>query len=152
MDALPIAWVDRIFDKLAITYGKAFSNQYEGLSTDTVKGNWATELGRYAKRPDAIKWALENLPAKPPNVVEFRNLCRDAPNPDVIKLPPPTRTPMPEKVAEAFSVLFKGKPGDGKGWAQSILDRHERGEKVSCTALRMAKEAMQREGVKHEQE
>lgn len=144
MESLPISWVDRIFDKLTVTYGKAFAGQYEGIAPETVKANWAQELARYAKRPEAIKWALENLPAKAPNVVEFRALCRDAPNPDVFKLPPPGVVKVPEKVLEALAVIGKGPLTDKLAWAKSIIGRHERGEKVSPTSLRMARQALER--------
>jgi hypothetical protein len=50
------------------------------MSLDEVKANWANELGRFKDRPEAIAYALENLPAEqPPTVLQFRALCAAAP-------------------------------------------------------------------------
>ena len=100
---LPNSWVDRIFTKLTLTYGRAFLNQYEGLDIPMVKSDWAVELGGFYDKPNAIAHALANLPDKPVNVRQFRALCHTLP-PEIFKaLPPPKRTP--EEMAKIHAML-----------------------------------------------
>jgi hypothetical protein len=79
---LPDIWINRIFEKLTLTYGREFVNKWEsvGLPIEDVKADWAHELGFYVNEPNAIKYAFENLPKdRPPNVLQFRDLCRQHP-------------------------------------------------------------------------
>ncbi len=88
--SLPDVWVDRIFTKLSLTYGRDFLSRWEGLELDDVKADWAHELSGMAVRPERIRYALENLPAsKPPTVLEFRNLCMQAHFDELPALPAP---------------------------------------------------------------
>ena len=92
--SLPIEWVEKIFAKLSVTYGRAFISQYEGIDPQAIKEDWAHELSAYHAKPEAIKFALENLPVdKPPNVLQFRNMCRRCPEPVYKALPTPEPTP-----------------------------------------------------------
>lgn len=91
---LPDGWVDRIFEKLALTYGRAFLNQWEGLPIEDVKADWEHELAGYVDFPEAIKFALRNLPSdRPVNVRQFRDLCRRAPAKSVPQLEAPRADP-----------------------------------------------------------
>ncbi len=77
---LPSAWVDRLWMKLAVTYGQRFLGLYAGIDLDAVKADWAHELAGYERHPEAIRYALEHLPVdKPPTVLEFRRMCQQAP-------------------------------------------------------------------------
>jgi len=101
---LPVAWVDRIFAKLTLTYGRAFLSQYEGIDMHMVKVDWATELAGFQNNPSAIKHGLENLPKdRPPNVLQFRAICRTTPPPIFKSLPSPTADP--EKVRALIAEL-----------------------------------------------
>lgn len=87
---LPVEWIDRIFTKLSLTYGRAFMAQYEGLEPAAVKADWAHELAGFQRSPEALRYALQNLPAdRPPNVLQFRAMCRRMPPPAVKALPAP---------------------------------------------------------------
>lgn len=88
--SLPDAWVDRIFDKLTLVYGHAFLSRWDGESIAKVKASWAEELSRFQQNPSALAYALENLPVKPPSVLEFRALCNSpqAPRDQQALLPP----------------------------------------------------------------
>jgi len=89
--SLPDVWVDRIFTKLALVYGRDFLSRWEGLELDDVKADWAHELSGMAVRPERIRYALENLPAsKPPTVLDFRNLCMQARFDELPALPAPS--------------------------------------------------------------
>ena len=73
--SLQDSWVDKIFSKLSITYGRDFLARWEGLDLADVKADWSEELAGLSAHPDRIRFALENLPAKPPTVLEFRMLA-----------------------------------------------------------------------------
>lgn len=70
--SMPIKAIDRLFDRLGLTYGSAWSRKWEGMPINEVKSLWAHELAYYANHLDAVAWALENLPENCPNVVEFK--------------------------------------------------------------------------------
>lgn len=44
-----------------------------------AKQVWADELGGFAEHPEAIAYALENLPERMPNAIVFKEICRKAP-------------------------------------------------------------------------
>jgi hypothetical protein len=149
--SIPIRAIDRLFDRLTLTYGRAFMAQWEGIpdrQLADLKTLWADELGQFSDRLEAVAWALENLPPRAPNVVEFRNLCRSAPRGPELQLPEPKADPA--RVAAELSKLADVKKAtkaathviDHKAWARTIIARHEAGERVRPIALRFAKEAL----------
>lgn len=88
--SLPDPWVEKIFTKLSLVYGRAFLSQYEGMDLLAVKADWAHELAGFEKLPDALAYALKHLPIdRPPNVLQFRALCRKVPTPEFKALPVP---------------------------------------------------------------
>ncbi len=92
--SIPINWVDRIFEKLTLVYGREFMNRWQGLDVAAVKADWAHELDGFDKWPEAIAFALQNLPAdRPPTVLQFRDMCRKAPPKPVPLLPQPKADP-----------------------------------------------------------
>ncbi len=92
--SLPQNWVDRIFEKLTLVYGREFLNRWEGLPIAEVKADWAHELDGFDKWPEAIAHALKNLPPdRPPTVLQFRALCRAAPPKVLPQLPQPKADP-----------------------------------------------------------
>jgi hypothetical protein len=141
--SLPMKAVDRLFERLAATYGSAWSRQWESVPITDVKAAWSHELAIYTGRLEAVAWALENLPERCPNVIEFRNLCRSAPAPATKLLPSPKADP--ERVKAELAKLASRNPmdrPDPKDWARRILARHEAGEKLNPTTLRFAREAL----------
>jgi hypothetical protein len=83
-------WVDRIFEKLTLVYGRDFLGRWDGLDIRAVKADWAHELGRFANAPDSIRFALDSLPpSKPPTALEFKQLCNRAPEYLPVLLRPP---------------------------------------------------------------
>lgn len=83
--SLPLPWVERIFTKLTMIYGRDFIGRWEGLDISEVKADWAHELAGFKDHPDSIAYALKNMPdnGKPPTVLEFRAICRKAHEPTV---------------------------------------------------------------------
>lgn len=148
--SLSLKAVDHIFDRLMATYGNDFMRRWEGQDALAIKACWAHELAGYAgdrERMLPIAWALENLPEKPPNVIEFRSLCRRAPPPDMPRLPEPKADPQRlaaelAKLAPLKAAVLRDGPPYPMGWARRLLERHERGEKVSAYPLRCAREVL----------
>jgi hypothetical protein len=146
--SLPTKAIDRLFDRLAATYGAAWTRMWADVPMSEVKTAWAHELSGFSGRLDAMAWALENLPPRCPNVIEFKQLCRQAPRPPEQQLPAPKADP--ERVASELSklrdVLKASAPAahaiDPKGWAKAILAREKAGDKLNPTTLRFAKEAL----------
>jgi hypothetical protein len=77
--SLPLPWVEKIFQKLTLVYGRDFLGRWEGIPLEEVKADWAHELAGYRNSHDALAYALQNLPRKPPTVLEFRAICEAAP-------------------------------------------------------------------------
>ena len=76
LPTLPAQWVERIFHKMALIYGRDFLRRWDGMDIEEVKADWAQELGRFAGNSEAIRWALAHVPeAHPPTVREFAKLC-----------------------------------------------------------------------------
>lgn len=143
---------DRLFDRLTTTYGRDFMGRWEGLDANAVKSSWAHELAGCAQCLDVIAWALENLPEKAPNVIEFRALCRRAPAKVVPALPAPPADPA--RVAAELAKLRATEQGgagqsrvDGREWARAILRRVASGERLPPTVAAMAQGALGGVGV-----
>ena len=100
--SLPTKAVDRIFHRLAATYGAEFMRKYEGVDEADMKTVWAHELGGFAGDLMAIAWALENLPERCPNVIEFRAICRKSPR---VELPQLDVKADPERVQSELAKL-----------------------------------------------
>ena len=78
---LPAGWVDRLFFRLQGVYGKDFMSQFMMLDSNgndvgitNAKQVWADELGGFAEHPEAIAYALENLPERMPNAIVFKEI------------------------------------------------------------------------------
>lgn len=92
--------VDRLFARLTVRYGRAFTSQYDGLDEAAVKADWADLLGGFDSKPMALKYALDNLPERAPTAGQFLAIARRAPEPTVAQLPEPKADP--ERVAQAI--------------------------------------------------
>lgn len=144
--SLPVKAVDRIFSRLGATYGAAWDRQMGSAPLSDVKTVWAHELAGFADKLQHIAWALENLPERCPNVIEFRNLCRLSPSADAPRLEAPKADP--ERVAAELGKLatLRTKVGvggmHGKDWARALVARAAAGERIRPISLRFAREAL----------
>lgn len=146
--SLTLNAIDRLFARLIPTYGAQWTRMWEGIPISDVKTAWAYELAPFAGRLDSIAWALENLPPRCPNVIEFKALCRQAPRPPEQQLPLPKADP--ERVATELSKLrdvatrsaLETHAVDPKGWAKTLKARDEAGEKLNPTVRRFYREAL----------
>jgi hypothetical protein len=142
--SLPLQAIDRLFERLTATYGRQFMQLYEGVEANAVKTAWAHELSGFSNNLHALAWALENLPARAPNAIEFRFLCRLAPAPTIQQITEPAANP--ERVRAELAKLgevSKAPPlRANRDWARRIIGRAEAGERVARATLHMAKQAL----------
>lgn len=124
--SLQLKAIERLFDRLLGTYGNEFVTKYGGMDANKVKTIWAHELGAFDESLHRIAWALENLPERCPNAIEFKRLCYAAPVAEVQVLPEPKADPERlkaelEKLAPMRVELVASRTKDFKAWAKNIL-------------------------------
>lgn len=149
--SLPMKAIDRLFERMAAAYGSQWSRMWEGVPIQDVKTEWMHDLAEFATDAGMrrIAWALDNRTDRPPNAIQFRNLCRQAPSESAPALPLPPANPerMREELAK-LGHLDKSKRMTTSGsighkeWAKRLIARHEAGEVVRPISLRFAKQAL----------
>ena len=147
---LPLAVVERLFQRLTATYGSEFVNKWDKVPIADVKTAWAHELAFTAEDLNIIGWALNNLPDRCPNLIEFKSLCKQAPRATRIALEA-KKAPvevvdrvMQEIVSKAFKTPRDEKGNiDHKRWAKKLKARHEAGESLNIYQIKCYKEALQ---------
>jgi hypothetical protein len=74
--ALPLAWIERIFDRFTTRYGSRFLDMWAALDPNDLKRAWAEELAGLSG--EEIKRGLEKCKFLnfPPTLPEFFKLCR----------------------------------------------------------------------------
>lgn len=145
--SLPETWVRKIFATMRATYGASFDRQWQcPAGADPAEhaaemiGHWGRELRGYQQSPSAIAHALDNLPANPPNLIEFKALCRHAPQYMAPALPAPK--PNMEVAAQALKGV-NVEAFDPKEWAKDLKAREARDPKGMTAAQRwMWREAL----------
>lgn len=148
--SLPESWVRKVFATMRATYGAAFDRQWQcpaGMDpaehAAEMIGHWGRELRGYQQSPKAIAYALDHLPSNPPNLIEFKALCRGAPQyVEAPKLEAPS-TPPPPHMAEAVAGIVAAKPDDPKQWAHDLKARERRDPRCLTASQRwMWREAL----------
>lgn len=91
---LPDDWIDRLMARMATRYGAAWLRMWEGVPIADVKEDWAEGLGGLWKRPEALKFGMDNLPDTPPNMQQFRAICSRCPERATKALPAPPVDPV----------------------------------------------------------
>ena len=69
--------MDRLFQKLSLTYGKTFIEKWTGIPMEAVKAEWADKLGKFEL--ESIKDALEHCQTNvefPPTLPQFIQICQ----------------------------------------------------------------------------
>lgn len=144
--ATSVELVERVFQRLAATYCAEWHHAIAGTPISDVKTAWAHELSGFLASRETmlvVVWALENLPERVPNAIQFRNLCRAAPSAPAALLEAPRADParVAAELAKLCFVRYAQPPTPPKSWAKRILSRHAGGEKVSPGVLAMARAA-----------
>lgn len=142
--SLPAPWVDKIFAKLTLAYGRDFLGRWEGLDINAVKSDWAHELAGFQQQPDAIAYGLQHLPEKCPNVFEFRAMCRRSPAQALpqIEHSPAGKDRIAAELKKLAPVLQSKPSTDFRDWARRIVARHDDGDRITRAQLSMAKDAL----------
>ena len=147
--SLSLKTIDRLFDRLTATYGREFMMKFDGIDPNSVKSSWAHELSAFSSHLDMIAWALENLPEKCPNVIQFRNIAKQAPrqSPPALLMPDVLPERIKSEIGKLMPMLKKSSfNSSGKDWAHRILGRYEAGESIAPCTLRFAREALGQTG------
>jgi hypothetical protein len=134
--SLPVQAIDRLFQRMSATYGAAWDRSMGQTPISDFKSAWAHELSGFAERLHAIAFALENLPEKCPNVIEFRNICRRAPEPEKprIEAPPADPERIKTELAKLEPILKKAErdnADDRLAWARRIVSKRQQGLRVA---------------------
>lgn len=130
--SLPMPWVEKIFLKLALTFGREFTDRWDESSLEDVKADWAHELRGLQQNPAAIAHGLEIcVTGKPPTVHDFKAAClRYVAHVPALPSPPAD----PERVAAEIAKLAQSSRAqnvDHKAWARTLKVRHAAGEKLN---------------------
>lgn len=142
-EAVPDAWVDRIWGVMRATYGAAFDRQWAcppGIDpaqhVAAMRTHWAGNLAVFQGNPMAIAYAMDHLPVQVPNLIEFVALCRRRPDAPLPMLEGPPADPA--RVDEAISKAHARKEArHPMAWVHEVRAREARGDRV----CRYAREA-----------
>lgn len=143
--------IDRLFERLALTYGAAWQNSFGAAPIVDVKSMWQHELSSFLQSRESMNrvvWALDNLPERVPNVIQFKNLCRQAPSPEAPMLPEPPANPerVAAELAKLAPMIAESKSeNDPKAWAKRLRFRHLAGDRLRSIQIQMYKQALQEE-------
>jgi hypothetical protein len=148
--SLSVIAVERLFQRLTATYGAEFVNKWDKVPLADFKAAWGHELSDFANNLNAIGWALENLPPKCPNLIEFKILCKQAPRPTTAALEAPKADVevVDKELAKIASEAFKA-PKDERGnidhkrWAKKLKAKHDAGEILSMVQIYAYKTALE---------
>ena len=83
--ALPTKAVERLFEKLQLTYGTEFTNKWGELNSMDLMTNWAFELAQFADNLNAIGWALQNLLTVTQICLSLRTYVNKHPDPSRLR-------------------------------------------------------------------
>ncbi|WP_029002045.1 hypothetical protein [Azohydromonas australica] len=113
-----------------------------------MKANRARELSSYAERPEAIEHALALLDLdEPPTAARFRDLCSTAPAPPFRANPEPKQALRAAEIRRKYLRPVPPRAGRERAWAADMVRRADAGERVSKYGLRLAFDALGRQGV-----
>lgn len=137
--------IDRLFHRLSATYGADWDRALGQTPIADAKTVWAHELQPFKFSLNRIAWALENLPDRCPNVIQFKSLCRQAPAPETIALPEPKADParVAAELAKLGNIRHADKPATSmKEWAYRLQARDKAGESINANQRRCYKAAL----------
>ncbi len=136
----PLTPLERIFKRLSATYGAAWDRSLGQAPLMDVMTVWLHELdGLMHSRNSmlAIAYALDNLPERCPNVIEFKHLCRAAPSSDVPRIEPPKADPaIVAKVLAGLSPA-QDNPHGMKAWAYWLTAKDDANPRSVTPTIRM---------------
>ena len=141
---IPIAWVDRLFLRLAALYGKHWLEMWTDVPIADVKDAWQEALRH--KTAQSIGAALRHCALHnkfPPTAPEFAALCRDLTERDrTPMLPEPRRHDIPAGLIDACAAIGSGARRNPKAWATRILTEAQMGTYRYAYGIALAKQAL----------
>jgi hypothetical protein len=159
--SLPAEWIDRIFLRMQGVYGREFTAQFSVIDQTTgvdvglenAKQVWAEELATFHDWPEAIGYALKNLPDRSPNIIRFRELCRQCGNrPQPVMLTHTvTKQEREQNKYSAKNALHElskhfgsKKVDDKKDWARKLVENpfYDDRRPRSPACIKIAKQAL----------
>lgn len=162
VESMPIRWIEQIWTEMRATYGASFDRQWQCPSGEDqeahyagLKAHWAKSLAGLVRHPQAIRYALDNLPPHPPNLPEFKALCNRSPEVTQPMLPAPKADPAIAaaaiKAAQEIAHMTTSKPIGNKDWAWRMRDRelNHGGELESGCTMRQFHRDAWRYALKH---
>lgn len=125
-------WVERLFARLQVRYGSAWTAKWAGIDPDAVKADWEHVLGTsFRNCPDALVYALDHLPQFPPHSGEFLAICMGY-TPPAARLSAPVSKPDPVVLGKVAGALAKPEGYDpAKVCADNLRAKRASGEKLS---------------------
>lgn len=73
---LPESWIEKMFDKMLLDYGKKFTDQWAGSDPDKLIRHWAHEMASYTGPEISRGLAAMESRDWPPSLPEFKKMCR----------------------------------------------------------------------------
>lgn len=146
--SLRFHWVERIFEKLTLAYGRDFLGRWEGIPISEVKTDWSECLKGFADHPQTIAFALTNLPdSRPPTAQEFRALCRQAPQipTGLLTASKADYTVVAEqlaKIGKTVGTRIDDSKRDHRAWAKRLKAAHDSGMKLNLIQVNSYKTAL----------
>lgn len=141
MDRMMSHAIETALAAMARKYGAQFAAMWSTTKPEDLTQAMAEELGGFRHNLDAIAWATRHLPERCPNVIQFRNLCHQAPSEHapMERSKEPTRAPTPAEVATIKALAKSIREGSmfakpGRDWAAAILAR----DPATCTVAQVA--------------
>lgn len=137
--------VQKLFDTLGAAYGAAWDRSLGAAPIEDAQAEWNKRLMGFSAGD--VRYALDHLPSKPPNIFEFRDLCRASPKKQAPLLEAPKANPTRiAQLAEQVRSTFDQAQKDPKAWARKLQQRHEKGEALGGHQIRAYREALGLDG------
>lgn len=73
---LPSSWVEALFDRMLLNFGKRFTDQWGSADPDKLYAHWARELSGYSREELARGAAALEARDWPPTLPDFKRMCR----------------------------------------------------------------------------
>lgn len=126
---------------MAIRYGAAWLNHWQGIDLDAVKLDWATELAGLSN--EALKYGVVNLPLdKPPTLGQFKAICLRSPV-GVQRMLTDDVKADPERVRQLAAKARAALKQKGRlQWAYDLQERERSGEHLNEIQMQMWRDAL----------
>ena len=122
VSSLPDRWLHNLWTEMRANYGARWDRmfpvppvppgadaaQHAIEHIASVQRVWAKKLGRFHGNPNAIRYALDHLPADPPDLPKFEALCNRRPDKPAPALEAPKADPV--RVQQTIAGIDRSKP------------------------------------------